>query len=127
MSNQDTVNKAAVEAGVAQARLSRDELRARVFAADNKKPKSKTIVFFGVEIELRQGTLSSILAERDNKQAAIVDFLIGNAYVPGTNERAFEEGDAEQFMTMPFGEDFVKVTKALEELSGVNFLVPSGS
>lgn len=104
---------------------SRDALRAATFNSNNKRPKSKIVKFFGNDIELRQGTLEQLFQEKPDKQSAIIDFLCNNSYVPGTDERLFEEADAAQFMSMPFGEDFVRVTNALQELTGVNFTQPS--
>ena len=51
----------------------------------------------------------------------VVDTLVKHAYVPGTDELVFDSADAEAFKQMPFGADFLRVSKALEELSDVNF------
>jgi hypothetical protein len=124
MASQEDVNKAAAEAGLPM-KLTRDQLRAATFDATNKRPKSKIIKFFGQDIELRQGTLAQLFEEKPDKQSAVVDFLCHNSFVPGTDEHLYEEGDAAQFLSMPFGEDFVRVTEALQELTGVNFTQPS--
>jgi hypothetical protein len=128
MANQSDVDRAAEDAGL-PVKKTRDQLRTAVFHDQNRRPKSKVIKFFGQDIELRQGTLKQLFAEADkeSKQAAIVEFLCTNSFVPGTDERLFEEGDADQFLTMPFGEDFVRVTEALQELTGVNFQQQSTS
>ncbi len=100
----------------------RDKIRSAVLA--EQKPRSKNIVFFGQEIEIRQPTLKAILdaQQEDNRQIGVASMLINYAYVPGTDEKVFEDTDADQLLMLPFGENFVQVTKALEDLSDVNFL-----
>lgn len=100
----------------------RDELRAKLLAT--KRPKTIPVEFFGEKIELRQPTLGDILKARDNEDrtAAVVNILVSYAYIPGTDEKIFESGDSESLLAMPFGGDFIEVTKALETLTAVNFL-----
>lgn len=101
---------------------SRNDIRAKIFA--KREIKKKVIQFFGSEIELRQPTLGDIINARENedRQAAVIETLVKYAYVPGTDERVFEDADAEAFANMPFGADFLRASKALEELTEVNFL-----
>lgn len=104
-----------------RATLSRDEVRAKVFAS--RKPKSLTITFFGVELELRQPTYGEIASVRqnENREAGIIDTLVHQAYIPGTEIQPFDDADAEAFKAMPFGSDFIAVANALTELTEVNF------
>jgi hypothetical protein len=101
----------------------RDEMRAKLLAT--KRPRTIEVDFFGEKIDLRQPTLGDILRARDNEDrtAAVVDILVSYAYIPGTDEKIFETGDADSLLAMPFGGDFIAVTKALETLTAVNFLV----
>lgn len=101
--------------------MSRDELRAKIFAP--RTLKREIIPFFGVDIELRQPTLGDILAVRDSneKQSAIISILMDYAHIPGTDEKVFESGDAETLMAMPWGADFTTLNNALERLTEVNF------
>lgn len=101
---------------------TRDELRAKVLAT--KLPKTKLVTFFGAEIELRQPKLRDILKAQENpdRQASVIQTLVQYAYVPGTDERLFEETDEEALKEQPFGEDFVAISQALAELTQVNFL-----
>jgi hypothetical protein len=101
---------------------SRGDVRANIFA--RKELRKKKIEFFGEEIELRQPQLGDIISARENddRQAAVIETLIKYAFVPDTDEKVFEEGDADSFKTMPFGADFLRVNNALEELTDVNFL-----
>lgn len=100
----------------------RDKIRAEVFKS--KEVKRLVVEFFGQKIELRQPMLGDILGAQDNedRQSAVIETLIKYAYAPGTDVRLFEDTDADQFKVMPFGADFIRVSKALEELTEVNFL-----
>lgn len=101
---------------------ARERIRAEVFKS--RKPASKVITFMGEKIELRQPTLGSIIdaSNQENRQAGIIDTLVNYAFVPGTDELVFEETDAPSFKAMPFGADFQRVAKTLEEITEVNFL-----
>lgn len=101
---------------------ARDKIRAQVF--QSRKPKAKVIEFFDAEIELRQPTLGAILdaANEEERRAAIIDTLVNYAYVPGTDEKVFEDTDADSFKAMPWGADFQRVAKTLEEITELNFL-----
>ena len=100
----------------------RDSLRAKVFT--EHKVKTVSVEFFGATIELRQPTMEDIVKAQANpdREAIIVRTLVDYAYVPGTDEKVFELGDAASLMKMPFGIDFLRVSKALEGLTEVNFL-----
>jgi hypothetical protein len=102
---------------------ARDELRQRILAS--RKPKSELVSFFGDSIELRQPTLHDILkirqASEDERNAAIINTLVDYAYVPGTDEKLFEEADADAFLAMPFGADFQRVTEVLSKLTDIDF------
>lgn len=104
---------------------TRDQMRAKIFAA--KTVKRKTIDFFGTDIEIRQPTLGDIVDAQSNedRKAAVVETLIKYAYIPKTDTKVFEDGDADVFKGMPFGGDFIRVSKTLEELTEVNFLGPN--
>lgn len=101
---------------------TRDELRAKIFS--DKKLNIIPVEFFGGTIELRQPALGDILKAQTNedREAAVIETLIDYAFVPGTEEKVFEKADAASMKALPFGADFLRVTKALEELTEVNFL-----
>lgn len=101
---------------------TRDSIRAEIFKT--RDVKKVEIEFFGAKIEIRQMLLADVIQAGDNpdRESAIIESLIKYAYVPNTDERVFEEGDAESFKKMPFGADFIRVSNALEELTEVNFL-----
>lgn len=100
---------------------TRDDIRSAIFAS--KKLASEQVNFFGQQIELRQPRLSDIISiqQSEDRQSAIVDTLIRYAYIPGTDEKIFEEGDTAGLLQLPFGQDMIDVSAALERLTKVNF------
>ncbi len=101
---------------------NRAELRATILKS--RKPNSRVVTFFEGQIELRQPVLGDIITaqESEDRESAIIDVLVKYAYVPGTEEKVFEDADSDMLKTLPFGKDFLAVSKAFEELSEVNFL-----
>ena len=101
----------------------RSQLRGQIFAAENAKVQNRKVVFFGATIELRQSTLGQTLEAQANedREAAVIDILIRRAFVPDTDVLVFEEADADSLKAMPFGADFIRVSSALEEMTGVDF------
>lgn len=104
--------------------ISRDALRARIFAAENKRGKSTIVEFFGTDIELREPSVGDIqrLGERlnDEKSIGFVQILIDYAYVPGTDDKAFEEGDMETLSQLTFGADVQRVLEAVEGFTNLS-------
>jgi hypothetical protein len=100
----------------------RDRIRDSVLV--NRKPKRKPIDFFGEAIEIQQPLLADIIqaANAPDRQAAILETLINNAFVPGTEDKVFTEDDIETLAALPFGKDFSDVMGAFEALTSVNFL-----
>jgi hypothetical protein len=101
---------------------ARDALRGELLKS--RAPTSKVITFFGQQIELKQLRLGDVLSARDetDRTKALCDMLIKYAYVPGTDESIFEDGDLESLKQLPFGGDFVALAEAIKDLSSVNFL-----
>jgi hypothetical protein len=101
----------------AQAPLSRDALRAKIFGA---KPESTTIEFFGGQVELRQPKLEALMEmRRSNQEDALTQMLINYAYVPGSDEHVFEDTDEESIKQIPFGADMQRLTQAVNLLVGL--------
>lgn len=106
----------------------RDTLRTQIFSP--KVQKSKILTFFGAEIELRQPKLGDVMKTQDKAQseeAAVINTLVLYAYVPGTDVKVFEAGDAESMHEMPFGRDFIQIQEALNDLTEVNFPRPNSN
>ena len=104
------------------AALTRDEIRTRLLSGYKSEIKSERLTVFGTEIELRQPTLGSILQAQDDQdpRRRSVLLLIQYACVPDTDERIFEEGDAETLLNWPFGEDLINLQTAISRLSGLD-------
>lgn len=104
---------------------TRDAIRAAIFAGTNMKPKSKVIDFFGQSIEIKQLNLDTVLSMRTNDENAdtksrMVQMVVLYAFVPGTEERVFEDTDRDTLLQLPFGPDFQRLQNTITELTNVN-------
>lgn len=101
--------------------LTRDQLRAALVGKKHA-PKSVLATLFGVEIELRQPTLESIVDAKDDADAKTrtTDVFIKYAYVPGTDERIFEDTDRVMILRWPFSEELLKVQEKIAGLTGID-------
>jgi len=121
-------NKTAVAAEPAAQQRTRDQIRQAILQP--RTPKKRIIEFLGADIELRQPTLediSKLRTDQDDEgvaRVAVIDTLVKYSYVPGTDEKVFEEGDADILLKQPFGPDFARVIETLTELTDVNFQKP---
>lgn len=106
---------------------SRNEIRSAIFSGVNAKPKSKTIKFFGEDVEVRQPDMKTILDYRDanqeDRRKAMVNMIITYVYVPGSQEKVFDTADEEGLLAMPFGADYTRLQKTISELTDVNLAV----
>lgn len=107
--------------------LTRDEIRAKIFAT--KKFKSEKLILFDVEVEIRQPSLGDILEyqEQMDRKAGLIYLLTGYCFVPGTNEKVFEEADADGILNMPFGDDLIRLNKIIENLTGIDISGEEGN
>jgi len=101
--------------------LTRDQLRAALIS-NTPEAESIAVTLFGVEIDLRQPSLASIMKAREQGDAATraVDMIIEYAYVPGTDEHIFEDTDRDRILKWPFGKDLTVLNKAVADLTGVD-------
>jgi hypothetical protein len=100
--------------------LTARDLRATIFSSANKKPKSKLVQFYGVEIEVRQASLSKVLElvrGADQQSVGWLNILLNYAYVPGTNEPVFDEANVDEIMSLPYGPDMAALTDAFTSLT----------
>lgn len=99
----------------------RNELRAKIFDAKNRKPESRIITLFSVEVEVRQPLLQDIMDLQDaDMKNEVTPMLINFVFVPGTDENVFEEADKESLNTMPFGPDLALFTTTIQELTDID-------
>lgn len=101
--------------------LTRDEIRAALFSTKHKV-RRKPMTLFGVEIELEQPTLKSILAARgeEDVEKRTVDTFLHYAYVPGTKELIFEETDRQMILDWPFSQDLITIQETIADLTGID-------
>jgi hypothetical protein len=99
---------------------SRDQIREKVLGA--VKAKSIEVDLFGITIELRQPTLKSILEaqEVESTTARMAQMIVNYAHVPGTDEHVFDEADIPMILSWPFGDDLMRLQKAITTLTGVD-------
>ena len=102
-------------------RMTRDEIRA-VLLGKTPLAKSKVITVYGVELELRQPTLASIMSTReiDDPKVRATEMIIKYAFVPGTDEHVFEDTDREAILKWPFGEDLLTIQQTITDLTGLD-------
>lgn len=103
---------------------TRAQIRAAIFNGVNTKPKSKVIAFFGQQIEVKQLDLDTILSFRTDENMTpkdrMVATIIAYGYVPGTDDRVFEDADKDQLLSMPFGADFQRLQAAISDLTNID-------
>lgn len=102
----------------------RDDIRTAILTA---KPKTKIITVFGIEVELRQSAVGELMADagtdpevRLDKADAFAHLLIRSCYVPGTNEKVFDEADVDALKQIPFGPELTTLQSAINDLLGVD-------
>lgn len=100
----------------------RDSIRSQVFSSDTFK--REPVEAFGTEIEIRQTTLGRVLELQEklakDRKGAIGLAFIEFCYVPGTDDRLFDDTDLNLILGLPFGEDFQKVQDVINKLMGVS-------
>ena len=101
--------------------LSRDEIR-KALVGNTPLAEQRDVTIFDIPLVIRQPSLRDIMRARseDDEAKRMADIIIRYVYIPGGDERAFEEGDAEMIMRWPWGEDLSVLQDAIMDLSGLN-------
>ena len=99
---------------------TRDSLRQAIL--NKAETKSIKTTFFGEDVEMRQPSMRVVLSlqEQEDRSLAAAQMIVNYMYVPGTDERVFEEADVEILMSMPFGEDLARINNVIAQLTGVD-------
>jgi hypothetical protein len=98
--------------------LTRDQMRDMIFGAE---PESEIIDFFNVRLELRQPPMSTMLEARQGApQNALLMMLVNYAYVPGTDEHVFDDGDIEMLKGLPLSPSTQRALEACNKLMGIS-------
>lgn len=97
--------------------MSRDQLRSKIFS---EKVKIDLITLDdGQEIEVRQPSVGLLLdvVGIENLKDRMTRMLIESCFVPGTNEKVFEDADRDSLMSLPQGSGgaYQKLIDAIQE------------
>jgi hypothetical protein len=103
---------------------AREVLRDTILSA---KPKSVIVEVFGQRIELRQPSIKEIIEFQSAAEGRTVisatEMIVQYAFMPGTNQRVFEPGDAEALAEIPFSKDVQRLQQALGGLTDLDMEV----
>ena len=101
---------------------TRDGLRTKLLSASNTKPRSEVLTLFGQQVEVRQPSLGAILdfQQYEDRKEQAARAIIKYVFVPGTDERIFEEGDIPTIMNWPFTGEVLALSQTLDKLVGIN-------
>jgi hypothetical protein len=100
----------------AQVKPSREAMRAKLFSEESKQVKKVPIIYNGVELEWRQPTVQQAQdAQELEGRNFMVMLLIGYSYVPGTDERVFDESDYDDLVNMPLNSSFQAAVRQISE------------
>lgn len=103
---------------------SRDNIRAKILGSTTVS--TIAVDFFGEQIELRQATVGQMQKMIDAQNAGdatskgVVAYLIAYAYVPGTDEKLFDDADAEVLGQLPFDDNMKALTDAINKLTNMS-------
>lgn len=105
---------------------TRDSLRTAILSNVKSKFKSKPVRFHGVDIDVRQPSLEEVLSLTDDnnpdesRTTRIIKGMVRQCFVPGTEEKVFEEGDIPVLASMPFDSNFKRLSDVMDELSSID-------
>lgn len=97
----------------------RDAIRAAVM---NSSSDDEIVTAFGVQIAVRPPELRELVQYQDFAQDEhmIARAIVNNCYVPGTNEKVFEETDVEVLSSQRFSTDMRKLNQVINKVLGGN-------
>jgi len=103
---------------------ARDLIRSAMFSI---KPRSTIVeLASGVKVEVRQPTIGDLVEDPDRvngRREASARMIIRYCFVPGTEEKVFDDADIESLLAVPFGNEWVKLQKAIEGLIDLDTVV----
>lgn len=95
--------------------------RQTIFA--DSKPKTAKVTFRGVDLELRQPSVTEFLNAQSNPEGeersaskATIRMIVQFAYLEGTNDRVFEPSDVGVLEEMPMSGEFFRLIQAMNDL-----------
>lgn len=99
--------------------LTREQIRAAMFADVNSQPKSVLYEFLGQKLEWRCPSILEMQEQRDQEgRNLMVSLIVGYSFIPGTEEKVFVDGDYDTIIQMPMSGSFQEaVTKISETIN----------
>lgn len=95
---------------------TRDDIRTAIL---DSKGESRFVDFRGVQVELRAPELETLLQYRQgDNEIALIKALVENTWVPGTEERVFDDTDIPAIMKLKLTTDMKRMIKAIAEIMG---------
>ena len=101
---------------------SRKELREALLDKKRTSGDARMLTLFGLEVEVRTPALRDIMSVREIKDPAeqAARMITKYVYVPGTDERVFEEADIPDIMGWAFGKEVTALQNAISDLTGLD-------
>lgn len=103
---------------------TRDDIRASIFSAANRKRKTRVVPLFGTEVEIKQPTVAEMKelsgGEGEIEDLALVSMIINFSFVPGTDIKVFDISDYDMLASMPLDGDMTNIVKIVQELTSIS-------
>lgn len=114
--NEEAYASIAVE--VPAPKPTRAELRAKMFAQEQTERKREIVNFLGEDIEFRQPGVAEFLESQSDESGRnfMIRLLIDHAYVPGTEEKVFEDTDYDMLLGLPMSGSFTAAISVIQKL-----------
>ena len=116
-SNADTKTEAPVNTVAEKKEFSRDQIRSAIL---NAPGDTETIDVFGIQVEIRSPKLEELLQYRgaEEDKAIMARAIVNNVYVPGSEQRVFDDADIPELMKTQFSKDMRKLSTAVTRVLG---------
>lgn len=94
---------------------TRDSLRASIFSSENSRCKRVPITLNGAELELKQPTIDEVIKLQDRPEASarVAIILINHAFIPGTEDKVFDDADYDSLAALPYTPELTAIQEVL--------------
>lgn len=98
-------------------KFDRDTIRTAIL---DSKGTVEVVDCFGVKVEIRTPALEDLLQYRDASEdpKIMARAIANNCWVPGTEERVFDDADIDSIMKLKFTPDMKKLNRAVTKILG---------
>lgn len=89
-------------------KMTRDEMRAVMFSPEKTIAHRIPLKFNGMDLEWQRPSIQELAEAQDagKDRNFMVGMIINYSYIPGTDEKVFEDGDYAVIMKMPYSEEY---------------------